>query len=134
MNRSRIFSLVLALTVTALISIAGCSKQAPEQQTQTIQNTEGQDFTPNPSESSSVNIEIVNFAYNPLDITVKKGATVTWTNLDSASHTVTSESGNELDSDTLSKGQPYSHTFNDAGTFNYYCTIHPRMKATIIVE
>ena len=65
---------------------------------------------------------------------IKKGETVVWINRDSAPHTVTSDSGNEINSPQLSNEQVYSHLFSNTGTFNYYCSVHPSMKATIIVE
>ena len=88
-------------------------------------------ITENPKEYS---VSLQGFAFSPSTLTIKKGDTVTWTNLDSIEHTVTSDSGNELDSALLSKGQAYSHTFDTAGTFGYYCIRHPNMKAKIIVE
>jgi len=67
-------------------------------------------------------------------LTIKEGDTVVWTNMDSMSHTIKSDSGSELSSNSLSNGQTYSHTFNSVGTFNYHCSIHPSMKAKIIVQ
>ncbi len=80
------------------------------------------------------NIEIKNFAFFPSILTIKAGTTITWTNSDSVSHTVTSDSGSELNSDLFSKGQTYSHTFNIVGTYNYHCKPHPSMKGVIIVQ
>lgn len=80
------------------------------------------------------NINIQNFAFSPVSLTVKKGDTVIWTNMDSTAHTVTSDSGSELGSGTLSNGKTYSHTFSTKGTYNYHCSIHTMMKATIIVQ
>ena len=60
-----------------------------------------------------------------------KGDTVTWVNLDSAAHTVTSAS---FDSSSLAKGQSYKFTFNQAGTFKYHCTVHPSMLGEVIVK
>jgi amicyanin len=80
------------------------------------------------------NIDISNFKFIQPSISIKKGDTIIWTNKDSAPHTVTSDSGSELNSATLSTGQTYSHTFNAIGTYNYHCTIHTVMKANIIVE
>lgn len=79
-------------------------------------------------------IEIKNFAYFPEEISISVGETLVWINRDSAKHTVTSDSGNELDSELLGKNSEYSHTFTKAGTFDYHCTPHPYMKARIIVE
>ena len=89
---------------------------------------------PSPDASQTNNIEIANSAFSPAELTIKVGDTITWTNRDSASHTVTSDSGTEISSDSLSNGQTYSYTFNTAGTFEYHCTIHPSMKAKIIVQ
>lgn len=79
-------------------------------------------------------VSISNFAFNPLSLTVSVGDTVVWTNDDSASHTITSDSGSELASSSFSKGQTYSHTFTKSGTFDYHCSIHTMMKAKIIVQ
>ncbi|MGB8217524.1 MAG: cupredoxin family copper-binding protein [Candidatus Methanoperedens sp.] len=77
-------------------------------------------------------VEIKGLAFIPDNITIAKGATVTWTNLDSVEHTVTGE-GNDLDSPILGQGQTYSFTFNETGTFEYQCHIHPNMIGKVIV-
>ncbi len=79
-------------------------------------------------------VKISNFAFSPNIITIKKGDTVKWTNLDSVRHTITSDSGKELNSELLSKTESYSNTFNEVGTYEYHCTPHPSMKAKIIVN
>ena len=84
--------------------------------------------------TKSYSIDISNFAFNPASLSLKVGDSVTWTNKDSASHTVTSDSGSELGSNALSNGQSYSHTFNTPGTYSYHCTIHPMMTGTISVS
>lgn len=85
-------------------------------------------------QSQTYNIEIKNFDYSSQEIRVKIGDTIKWTNKDTARHTVTSDSGNELDSQLLSKDGEYSHTFMTAGVFEYHCAPHPYMKAKVIVE
>jgi plastocyanin len=81
------------------------------------------------------NIDISGFAFNPSTLTINAGDTVIWTNKDSAPHTVTSDSGSELKSSTLSAGSgSYSHTFTTAGTYAYHCNIHTMMKGTIVVQ
>jgi plastocyanin len=78
----------------------------------------------------TVEVAIQDFAFgDPLEITV--GTTVTWTNMDSAPHTATS-SGN-FQSDRLDQGASYSFTFEEAGTFDYFCEFHPNMTSTITV-
>jgi|WetSurMetagenome_2_1015567.scaffolds.fasta_scaffold375862_2 plastocyanin len=84
--------------------------------------------------TENYNVEIRSFAFAPLTLTINKGETVAWINYDSAAHTVTSDSGNELNGGPLSQGQKYLHTFNTVGTFSYHCNFHPSMKATIVVK
>ena len=80
------------------------------------------------------NINIENFAFAPQELKISVGETVVWTNRDSVKHTVTSNDRTELDSELLGKGESYFHTFNKAGTFEYYCMPHPYMTGKIIVE
>ena len=77
---------------------------------------------------------IGNFAYSPKEITILKGETVVWTNKDFIRHDITSDSGNELDSDLLGQGETYSHTFNQVGEYTYHCTPHPFMKGKVVVQ
>lgn len=87
-----------------------------------------------PNQTTSTNsVTISDFAFSPATLTVKKGTTVTWTNKDSVAHTVTSDTGNMLDSPLFSAGETFSFTFNEVGTFSYHCTPHPQMKGTVIV-
>ena len=78
---------------------------------------------------------IMNYAFSPASVTVNAGDTVTWTNQDAAAHTVVVSSGPEtFSSPTLQTGQSFSFTFTKAGTYSYYCSIHPDMKASITVS
>ncbi|MBE1493871.1 plastocyanin [Amycolatopsis lexingtonensis] len=87
-----------------------------------------------PVAATSNTVAIKDFAFAPAATTVKKGTTVTWTNSDQDPHTVTSTgSGGPLRSPTLQTGQSYSYTFTTPGTFEYLCTIHPFMTATVTV-
>ncbi|MGW4400357.1 cupredoxin domain-containing protein [Amycolatopsis nivea] len=90
---------------------------------------------PTAAASSTANaVAIKDFAFAPAATTVKKGTTVTWTNQDQDAHTVTSTgSGGPLRSPTLQNGQSYQYTFSTPGTFEYLCTIHPFMTATVTV-
>lgn len=110
----KIIAILAILVVTVLI--AGCTQQNPPP-------------TGNPN-----TVTIKSFAFNPSTLTVSAGTTVTWTNEDPTIHTVTSDSGNELDSGQIPSGQSYSHKFNTSGTFSYHCSIHTSMKAQIVVE
>ena len=99
-----------------------------------IDNTNTNNNENNTNSPKTYSVEIKSFAFNPATLTIKIGDSITWTNKDSVKHTVTSDSGNELDSELLSQNEVYTHTFNSAGTFNYHCTPHPYMKAKIVVE
>ncbi len=83
--------------------------------------------------AQAISVEIKDFKFNPAILNIAKGTTVTWTQNDSAPHTVTATSGENFDSAHLNQGQTYSYTFNEAGTVVYGCTIHPYMSGTIIV-
>jgi plastocyanin len=84
-----------------------------------------------PAQQASVQIK--DFQFTPSKVTIKVGGTVTWTNEGSSVHTVTADDGN-FDSGQLQKGKTFSRTFDSAGTFSYHCSIHPSMKAQVIVE
>jgi plastocyanin len=84
------------------------------------------------SAAAGASVEAKNFAFNPKTVTIKVGDTVTWTNQDSTTHTVTGDGG--IDSGNLAPGKSYSKTFDTAGTFNYHCSIHPSMTGQVIVQ
>ncbi|MFI5274558.1 MAG: plastocyanin/azurin family copper-binding protein [Ktedonobacterales bacterium] len=74
------------------------------------------------------------YAFSPSSISVKTGTTVTWTNNTQAPHTVTSDGGPASFNGSLdSNGSTFSFTFTQAGTYTYHCSVHPYMKATIVV-
>jgi len=74
-----------------------------------------------------------NRAFNPADLDVAVGTTVTWTNTDSTAHTTTSD-GPGWNSGTLQPRAQFSTTFSNAGTFPYHCAIHPGMVGTVVVH
>jgi plastocyanin len=88
--------------------------------------------TPTPA-PTSVEVEMSDFAFVPDTITIPVGTSVTWTNQDPSTHTVTSETG-LFDSGILAPNASFSHSFTERGTFSYYCTIHPYMKGKVVVE
>ena len=76
-----------------------------------------------------------NMQYNPEDLTINVGDTVTWTNNDGGGHTATSTSGPEsFDSGNIASGGTWSFTFTKAGTYDYKCDYHSSMTATITVN
>jgi len=79
-------------------------------------------------------VAIQNFAFSPATLTVTVGTKVTWTNKDSATHTVTSLQGNVLNSGNIASGGTFSFTFSQKGTFDYQCAIHTSMTGKVIVQ
>jgi len=78
-------------------------------------------------------VTIDNFVFGPQTITVPVGATVTWTNHDDIPHTSVSTEG-VFKSKVLDTDEKFSYTFTKAGTYPYYCTIHPKMTGKVVVE
>ena len=79
-------------------------------------------------------VTIQSFAFTPPSLTVPVNTTVNWTNNDAVSHTVTSDVAGVFNSGTIAPGGSYSFKFTSPGTFNYHCSIHPEMLATVIVQ
>ena len=78
-------------------------------------------------------IHIDNFTFNPAEITIKPGTTVTWENGDDIPHSLVEEK-TAFRSAPLDTGEKFSKTFTDAGEVNYFCGLHPHMKGKIIVK
>src|SRR5713101_73678 len=78
-------------------------------------------------------VKIDNFVFGPQTLTVPVGTTVTWTNTDDIPHTSVSTEG-VFKSKVLDTDEKFSYTFTKAGTYPYYCTIHPKMTGKIAVQ
>jgi amicyanin len=100
------------------------------------------DSTPNnstnqSSQSSPEAVEnqilISDFKFTPETLTVKKGTTVNWINKDTAKHDVNFSDESLTDGPLLEQNASFSYTFMEAGMFDYACSPHPFMKATVIV-
>lgn len=86
-----------------------------------------------PPPAGSGDVAVIDFDYNPVSLSVGVGSTVTWVNNGAALHTVTGRDGS-YDSGLMSSGQIFSRTFSTAGTYEYFCTLHPNMVGTILVS
>lgn len=86
-----------------------------------------------PAAAGAKTVDVKNFMFSPMSLTVPVGTKVTWKFEDTTAHTVKADDGS-FSSSPLSNGQTYSFTFTKAGTFSYICSIHPNMKATITVQ
>ena len=78
-------------------------------------------------------VEIRDFSFQPAQIEISVGTTVTWTNYDTAAHTSTAADGT-WNSGNLDQGQSYSFTFDRPGRYDYVCLYHPNMKGTVVVR
>jgi len=84
------------------------------------------------ADPAAVAISIEGFAFSLAELTISAGTTVTWTNNDAAPHTVTADD-DTWGSSRLSRGETFSFTFDQPGTYAYHCGLHPAMAATIVV-
>ena len=136
MKKALYLALLSILIFGGLLAVVSCgSSSATTPATTPTTNTQvkppaggttGPDFKP-------AAVTIKDFAFSPETLTVSIGTTVTWTNEDSVSHII-NERTLIFDSGMLARGKSYSFTFNEAGNFEYYCTIHPTMVGHIIVK
>jgi plastocyanin len=135
---------LVPVLILALFALASCGD---DDEGTTVTETEPAATAPNPEDESSpaettpapagslersVKVEIVDFAYDPDPARVATGGKVIWQNRDSAPHTATADD-NSFDTGTLEEGKLKSETFKQAGTFTYFCEIHPDMRGTVEV-
>jgi amicyanin len=81
----------------------------------------------------SATVKIDNFTFGPVELTVPVGTTVTWTNRDDIPHTVVSTE-KVFKSKVLDTDETFSFTFDKAGTYPYFCSIHPKMTGKVLVQ
>lgn len=82
---------------------------------------------------SSMEVRVDNFTFGPDTLTVAVNSTVTWINKDDVPHVIASNDG-LFKSRALDTDEKYSYTFSKAGTYSYYCSIHPKMVGKIVVQ
>jgi plastocyanin len=119
--------IIPGLVIGLLIGFAACAPAAEETQAPTEPPTDG----------GQAEVAMRNTTFQPEEIAVAPGTTVTWTNEDSLQHTVTSGTrGNptELFDETVPGGGSFSFTFEEPGTYEYFCSIHPGMSGVVVVE
>ena len=79
-------------------------------------------------------VKIDNFSFAPGEMTVAKGTTVEWVNRDDIPHTVVSDDKTTFKSKPLDTDDKFSYTFSKEGTYTYFCSIHPKMTAKVVVK
>ena len=113
---------VLILLTALTLALAACGSDDGGSDTTAAEAGGGED-----------GVDIADLAFSPATLTVPVGTTVTWENSDSLPHTSTSDD-EVWDSGTLESGGEFSFTFEEAGTFSYFCEIHPSMNGSVVVE
>lgn len=83
--------------------------------------------------AATAEVKIDNFSFGPETLTVPVGATVTWTNKDDIPHTVVSTDG-VFKSKVQDTDEKFSYTFTKAGTYPYFCSVHPKMTGKVVVQ
>jgi plastocyanin len=86
-----------------------------------------------PNQATGTNVSIDNFSFSPMDLTIRAGQQVTWTNRDDVPHTIVSVD-HQFKSKALDTDESFSFTFKDSGTYEYFCSVHPRMTGKIVVK
>jgi len=85
------------------------------------------------AKSSATEVRVDNFTFAPNELTVPVNGTVTWVNKDDVPHVIASNDG-LFKSKALDTDDKYSYTFTKAGTYSYYCSVHPKMVGKIVVQ
>ena len=114
----------LAVTATLLLGCGGSGDSPPESSSAPSRPA---------SNSSGGGVTINDFKFKPSSLTVKSGAKVTITNDDSTAHTATADNGNSFDTGSIDPGSSKTISVSKPGSYAYHCSIHPFMKATIVV-
>lgn len=126
-----------ALVATAL-TLSACGGDDDDTTTEsppaaeTTNESSGSAPAPSGEAARAEKVKIVEFTYQPDPVTVQLGGKVIWQNEDTAPHTATADDGS-FDTGTLEQGKLKSETFKDAGTYPYFCEIHPDMRGTVEV-
>ena len=131
MKRADVRAIRVALAALCALALASCGSSSSSGATTGA--TSVQTSTAPPGDAP-IKVTIKTLAFHPGAITARVGQTVQWTNLDGPLHNVTHVSGPEFKSSkNLKTGQSFKLKLTTAGTIHYVCTIHPFMKATLVV-
>ncbi len=122
----------------AVLALAGCGSSSSSSSTSSSSPAATSSSSPAatsaPSAGGTVAVTMKNLTFSPSAVPAKVGQTVEWTNDDTPPHNVTYVSGPKFtSSSTMNTGAKFSLKLTQPGTIHYVCTIHPFMKATIVV-
>jgi plastocyanin len=113
--------LILSASLTVLAALAIVAATQPGSTTEAA------------DQAAAAAVKIDNFSFGPANLTVAVGTTITWTNNDDVPHTVVSED-KLFKSKALDTEDKFSYTFTKPGTYNYFCSVHPKMTAKVVVQ
>jgi len=132
--KSRFLFAPVLIALSLALSACGSSDDSSTETEAATDTTTESNSAPAPSGEAqrSEKVEIVEFTYGPDPVTVQAGGKVIWLNEDTAPHTATADDGS-FDTGTLERGKLKSETFKQAGTYPYFCEIHPTMHGTVEV-
>lgn len=133
---TRVGSVATGLAMAGLL-LAGCGSSAqaapaPAPATDTMPGMAMAPSSATAANSADAKVLIDSYKFGPDKLTVPVGTTVTWTNNDTDEHTVVAKD-DSFRSGSLAKGQSFRYTFTKAGSYDYLCSIHPFMVATVVV-
>jgi plastocyanin len=132
--KPRLLLAPVLIALSLVLAACGSSDDSSTETEATTDTTTESNSAPAPSGEAqrSEKVEIVEFTYGPDPVTVQAGGKVIWLNEDTAPHTATADDGS-FDTGTLERGKLKSETFKQAGTYPYFCEIHPTMHGTVEV-
>ncbi len=119
---------VAALAVSAVVMLAACSSSSGS-----AAASGGASVCAENPGAGTVAVNVVDFNFQPADITAKTGQTIAFTNTGSAPHTATLDGG-QCATPTIQPGKSDGLTFSVAGTYKFHCSIHTQMTGTIVVS
>ena len=130
-RRALVFAAAAILVFVAVLA-AGCGGSSSSSTTATGPLVT---HVTNPASGGAQTVQVImtNRSYDPKEVTVNAGDTVTWVNQDAPQHDVVADNG-AFKSNLFDKGATFSFTFTTAGTYPYHCSIHPGMVGTVIVK
>ena len=131
--------LIIFLMILGVFFAAGCVEKGGSEESVSSTPVDGVDNggaagneeTVTGINSNIVDVEIRGYKYIPQNLTVKVGQTVRWINNDTVLHNVV---GSGIESEYLQKGEAFTYTFEEVGTYQYICTVHPWMEGEVIAE
>jgi plastocyanin len=133
MKRSYCF---LACAIIVIFALSGCASNNNSVSSSMSQSSNSSSISVSSAQKNQITIK--DFAFAPAVLTVKVGDTVTWQNMDSATHSIGSTTFNNdsttFTSPDIAQSKTFSKKFDKKGTYDYYCGIHTYMKGQIVVQ